>query len=77
MRLDLTAMLTPRADSEDPEALPRVEGAKLNVLRVRERAQREGLTGDWACAQGLSRSWGAKAAPRLDMPCLLHSNTSG
>ena len=47
------------------------------MLKVKERACSEGITADWACAQGLSRNWGAKAAPRLLMPCLLHSNSVG
>ena len=68
LRLDLAAILSPRAATEDPEALPKAAGAKHNVLRVKERARSEGVTADWVCAQGLSRGWGAKAAPRLLMP---------
>ena len=75
--MELKDILSPRIAADNPEALPRVEGDKLNVLKVKERAQSEGITADWACAQGLSRRWGAKAAPRLLMPCLLHSNFTG
>ena len=77
MRMDLAAILAPRTAQDDPEALPRAEGARANVQQVRLRARQEGLVGDWACAQGLSRRWGAKAAPRSVMPCLLHSNSVG
>ena len=77
LRLALGDILAPRRDTDNPDALPRAEGAKFNVLRVKERARSEGVTADWACAQGLSRNWGSKAAPRLVMPCLLHSNSVG
>ena len=77
LRLELKDILSPKRATDNPDALPRAEGAKFNVLKVKERACSEGITADWACAQGLSRNWGAKAAPRLLMPCLLHSNSVG
>ena len=73
----LSSILAPPSDRDDPRALPKAAGAQANVLLVKERADRKGITGDWACAQGLSRRWGARAAPRLVMPCLLHSNSAG
>ena len=50
LRMDLAAILAPRTAQDDPEALPRAEGARANVQQVRLRARREGLAGDWACA---------------------------
>ena len=75
--MSLSSILAPLSDRDDPEALPSAAGAQANILLVRERANRDGITGDWASAQGLSRRWGAKAAPRQAMPCLLHSYSVG
>ena len=75
LRMALSSILAPPSDRDDPRALPKAAGAQANVLLVKERAGREGITGDWACAQGLSRRWGAKAAPRLVMPCFLHNSS--
>ena len=77
LRLELKDILSPRIATDNLNALPRAEGARFNVLKVKERPQSEGIAADWACAQGLSRRWGAKAAPRLLMPCLLHSSSTG
>ena len=45
--------------------------------RAVKKAKERGIEGDWAFPQGLSDRWGAKAAPRTVMPCLLHSNSQG
>ena len=75
--MELKDILSPRIAADNPEALPRVEGARLNVLKVKERACSEGITADWACAQGLSRNWGAKAAPQAPYALLVTQQLCG
>ena len=60
--LDLGAIPGMWSEQDDPVALPRAPGAQGNILQGRQRAQTEGITGDWACAQGVSRNWVARAA---------------
>ena len=58
LRLDLAAILAPRSDDDNRDALLRAAGAQANVLIVKARAQQEGIAREWVCAQGLSRRWG-------------------
>ena len=77
MGLTLADILAPLRPTDDASALPRAPGAALNVSRAKLKAEERSINGDWAFPQGLSGKWGAKAAPRTIMPCLLHSNSQG
>ena len=75
--LSLSDILNPRGPGDDAGALPKALGAARNVERAMAKAKERGMKGGWAFPQGLSDRWGAKAAPRTAMPCLLHSNSQG